>query len=321
MRSGQEWFGVDINGDPRLVIGWRPSRRVLTGARIELHQDTFIDLRLVASAALHRLAASTPVPYTHEAQPEAGEEYLRRALTHLQRSPRSATSEQTEVADLVQVVGHCDELDVVSANALADGDFAFYAICYPQDDSNETVAFVRALNPTRVLKKAAFVGRFAGSLRRVETPDLVLDSEIDLVLTGDELAILRRSAYDRLFADLDELAAAVPTNIIQLIQAMPLLPMADESLAVLTALGSELSSVARRLELLSGDDGLAEISPASLRAALEHHGEASHEWFNGSDELLLDRARAKNFLDVVEGRWWTSDFQRERRRADRFRKR
>ncbi|WP_431239263.1 hypothetical protein ACQ86B_06005 [Mycolicibacterium aichiense] len=221
----------------------------------------------------------------------------------------------------MQVVAKCDELEVVSANALADGDFAFYAICYPQENSNEVVAFVRALNPTRVLKKAAFVGRFAGSLRRVETPDLVLDSEIDLVLTIDELAILRRSAYDRLFADLDELAAAVPTNIVQLTQAMPSLPIAEESLAVLTALGSELSSVARRLELLSADDGLAEISPVSLRTALARHGESPDEWFNGSDEVLLDRERAKNFLDVVEGRWWTSDFQRERRRADRFRKR
>lgn len=281
--------------------------------------ETFEDLQSVAAAALQRLVASQPVAYGHDVLPETSEEYLRRSVTELRRSA-GTDGQDAEAADLVRVVAACDDLEVVSANNLAGGEFAFYALCYSQPNG-EVVGFIRAVNPAKVMKKAAFVGRFTGTLRRVQKPDLVLDAEVDLVLTHGELAILRRSAYDRLFADLDELAAAVPANVATLVTAMPSLLLAEASVEVLRGLGTQLSSVARRLERLPATDGLNSLTPENLRAVLRRHGEDPDLWFNDENQVLLDRDRAKEFLDVVEGRWWTADFQQERRRADRFRPR
>lgn len=324
MRSGNSWLAVETNFAPRLIVGWRPRPRELAAALVELHEDTFDDLRLVAQEALETLATADAIPFEHEALPEEREEYIRRSITDLPSAnvPDSDSDDSGNdgSAGLIKIVKECDQLPGISAGQLSEGDFAFYGIAYSQTDS-EMVGFIRAISPIRAMRKAAFWGRFSGSLRRVEKPDLMLDSEVDIVVTADELAILRRSAYDRLFSDLDELAAAVPQNVSALAEAMPLLGLTDDAKEVLNGLGTELRSVAKRLNRLHTVEGLSSLTPTSLREALQRHGEDSLPWFNEADELTLDRARAKEFIDLVEGRWWTSDFQQERRRADRFRRR
>jgi hypothetical protein len=230
VRNGRQWESVETNFEPRLFVGWRPRARQLTGGRVELHADTFDDLRQVARDALRSLADAEAIAFDYEVLPTAGEEYIRRSLDDLP-AVRSAegSGESAEDFDdsaaLVQLVRTCDDLQVVSAGQLANGDFALYGVVFPQSDG-EMVGFVRAVNPARAMKKAALWGRHAGALRRMEPPDLMLESEVDLVITGDELAIIRRSAYDRMFSDLDELAAAVPANVTALVAGIPALPIA-----------------------------------------------------------------------------------------------
>lgn len=323
MRDGDSWLAVETNFPPLLIVGWRPRPRQLSAAVVDLHIDTFDELRLVAQHALDTLASSQAIPFDHEAHPEEREEYIQRAITDLPTAVGlggSAEGSTDDSAGLIQIVKECDGLQSIEAGQLSEGHFTFYGIIYSQSDG-EMVGFIRAVNPVRVMRKAAFWGRYSGSLRRVEKPDLMLESDVDMVVTEDELAILRRSAYDRLFSDLDELAAAVPQNITELENAMPTLNLSDGARAALRDLGAELSSVAKRLNRLHTVPGLASLTPNLLRDALQRHGEDPLPWFNGVDELTLDRSRAKEFIDLVEGRWWTSDFQGEHRRADRFRRR
>jgi hypothetical protein len=298
------------------------------------------------------------VPYGPAVQPEPGEEYLRIAINELapraprrkppakkapkkgaiepvrhlddvatpdQEAPRPTTAavgtdEGEEIADLLRLVANPDDLPAVSAGQLRDGEFAFYSICIPQP-TGEVITIVRAVSPTRSLRRAAFFGRFAGSLRRVERPDLQLEDSVDLVITGDEIAVMNRGNFDRLFSDLDAVALAVPGHVLAVQTAMPQLPFAPGTADTLTALCQRLPSLAKRLAALANSPALATLTPSALRDALASHGENSGHWLDQADSLTLTEERAKEFLDLVEGRWWTSDFSAERRRADRFRKR
>ncbi|MFN6554745.1 hypothetical protein ACP6C3_30480 [Mycolicibacterium septicum] len=324
MRNGEDWLGIGTDSDPQLIVGWRPRARQLTGGRIDLHADTFEDLRAVVHDAMAYLASAEAIDFGHEVLPVAGEEYIRREIVDLpavhRAEPEEGGDDQDDSADLVRLIADCEGLTDITAGQLADGNFALYGIVFRQP-SGEMIGCVRAINPARTLKKAAFWGRFAGSLRRTQKPDLMLESEVDLVVTGSELAIIRRSAYDRLFSDLDELAAEVPANVAGFDVAMPELPFAEGTAEAIVELGTALSSVAKRLNRLPSQPGISAMTPSSLREVLAKHGEDPAEWFDHEDKLVLDRRRAKEFLDIAEGRWWTADFQQERRRADKFRAR
>jgi hypothetical protein len=232
----------------------------------------------------------------------------------------TTTDESSELADVLRIVRDPDSLPAVSAGQLQDGDFAFYAICFPQP-GGEVITMVRGMSPTRTLRRGAFFGRFAGSLRRAERPDLLLEAAVDLVITGDEVAILNRTAYDRLFSDLDTIALAVPGNVAAVSAAMPKLRFAPGTTEALTALCMRLPSLAKRLSGLANNPGLDSLDSVALRVALVSHNEDPDPWLDANGELTLTEDRARHFLDVVEGRWWTSDFTGERRRADRFRQR
>lgn len=326
MRTGKQWVdGVETSASPKLMMGWRPRARSLLGATVDLHEDTHEELRSVASAALERLAGMEPVPYGDAVLPTANEEYLVRPLEELRGGSDADTGsetneEESRLADVLALVDQVDQLDVLSAGQLRDGSFTFYAVVLPQLDG-ETVAFIRGTSPTRVLSRAAFFGRYSGSLRRSERPDLLLELDVDLVITRDEVAILRRSTYDRLFADLDELAAAVPSDIAALQSAMPELALAPGSAETLSSLCTRLPSFAKRLHRLALRTDLAVVTKVELELALGNHGENATDWLDQNGDVTLTDERARQYLDVLEGRWWTSDFTGERRRADAFRRR
>ena len=347
MRDGDAWMAVSTEQAPRLVLGWRPRPRRLMGARVEVHDDAADGLREVVAGALAQLASLSPVKFGPTVLAEPGEEYLRLPIGELpprapnRRPPLRAPAPQqgapstdvnrqdpaappheeaSELADLLRLVGAPDELETISAGQLQDGDFAFYGICFPQHDG-ELVTAIRGMSPTRTLRRGAFFGRFAGSLRRAERPDLLLEGAVDLVITGDEVAILNRTTFDRLFSDLDAVALAVPGAVAAVAVAMPNLQLTPGASQTLTDLCMRLPSLAKRLSALADSAGLDALSPDTLRSALKNHGEDPGPWLDEDDNLVLTEDRARQFLDVAEGRWWTSDFSGERRRADRYRPR
>lgn len=319
MRSARDWDDVVLTGAPRLVVGWRPRARRLDAARVEVHGDAEKHLRDIGAATLSRLAQLTAVPYGDAVLPEPGEEYMSISLQAYAAGPQDV-QDAAQVADLLRIVRDPDAVDTLSAERLREGSFVFYALCFPQPD-DEMIAAVRAVSPTRALRRASFWGRYAGTLRRVERPDVVLEDIVDLVVTDEEVAILNRTAYDRLFSDLDSLAAAVPADVAALAAAMPSLPFAPGSEDALTSLCTRLPSFAKRLHAIAARGDLALVDADALQAALAGHGEDAGHWLDQAGCLTLTEKRAKEFVDVIEGRWWTSDFTGERRRADRYRPR
>src|SRR5215218_3499357 len=189
-------FEIDVGGDPRLILGWRPAMRRLAGGRVRLRDDVFGSLRQVPEEARIRLASSRARPYQPTAELEEGEEHFlipigklpspprrRRRRSQVdgpvsaaagtgdgdEASPGGAASEESatlpQVADLVALTRQVDDLESIDAGRLAEGSFLFYGIVLPGPAGN--VAFIRRIDPVAVLRKGRAFFQYADALTAV----------------------------------------------------------------------------------------------------------------------------------------------------------
>lgn len=331
MKQPSEWSGLDLSGDPILVVGRRPKPRTLEGHVVDLHVETFGTMRVIANTTVAELVGRERLPWHPNADMIPGEQYLSIAVDDL---PTSRGSEQTDpagtsavanppladAADLIRLVLGPGELDNLNPAELADERFRFYAVAWERGDASGPVAFVSEYDPTTVLRKASSYFRFDGTLRSSERPDFTLNDRADLVVTREEVAILNPTAFDRLFADIRALLNDVPAYTAALKAAMTGLPLSSATEAAITQVCASKPSYARQLQNLSSSAGAGAITPASLRAALKRHGEDAKDFLkNGMLDIGIEQVGT--VLDVAEGRWYEADFTSEPRRAARWSRR
>lgn len=331
MKKPSEWSGLDLSGDPILVVGRRPKPRTLEGYVVDLHVETFGTMRGIASTTVAELVGRERLPWHPNADMIPGEQYLSILTGDL---PKSSAGEQhqaqgttsvaspplADAADLIRLVLGPGALDNLNPAQLLDERFRFYAVAWERGDGAGPVAFVSEYDPTTVLRKASSYFRFDGTLRSSEPPDFTLDDRADLVVTREEVAILNPTAFDRLFADIRALLNDVPAYTAALKAAMVGLPMSSATEAAFTQVCASKPSYARQLQNLSSSAGTGAITPASLRAALKRHGQdPKHFLTNGLLDIGIDQVGT--VLDVAEGRWYEADFTSEPRRAARWSRR
>jgi hypothetical protein len=328
------WADINLDGDPILVVGRRPGPKALEGFVVDLQVDTFGIIRDIARSTIEEITRCEPVDWHPNAEIEEGEQYLTVNVEGLPSPPRArnsaggdeALNEPTalptdphlrEAAALLRLVLVPGELNNLHPAHLDDSDFRFYAVVWEEGDAGQPVAFVSEYNPVMVLRKANSWFRFDGTLRLAAPPDFALDDRGDLIVTGEEIAVLRPAAFDHLFSDIRALLNDVPENIIGLQKAFTRLPISDESQKSVEAVCATRPTFARRLQELAMSSHAAEITPARLNAALRRHGEEPTDFIrNGRVEIT--RAEVGPFLDVLEGRWYEADFTSEPRRAARW---
>lgn len=331
MKQPSEWNGLDLSGDPILVVGRRPKPRTLEGYVVDLHVETFETMREIANTTASELVGRTRLPWHPNADMIPGEQYLSIEVDDLP-TPRSteqsepdgtslvASSPLADAADLIRLVLGPGELDNLNPAQLVEQRFRFYAVTWERGDTAGPVAFVSEYDPTTVLRKASSYFRFDGTLRSSEPPDFTLDDRADLVVTREEVAILNPTAFDRLFADIRALLNDVPAYTTALKAAMTGLPLSSASEAAITQVCASKPSYARQLQNLSSSAGAGSITPTSLRAALKRHGEDPRQFLrNGVLDIGIEQVGT--VLDVAEGRWYEADFTSEPRRAARWSRR
>lgn len=321
-RRGQEWTSLVLGQrGPQLVIGWRPRPQQLEAARVELHQSIGAALRDIATETVSGLGNRAYVEYSTYATPDPGEEYLSLPRAQLPMSASATSDETAQVATLLRLLADPAELHVLHANELRDGSFLFYAVALASAEE-EPLLFVKQLNPTGLLRRAAVFGHLSGTLRRVDKPDLAFAYDFDVVITRDELVVLNKTAFDRLFNDLQLTAAQVPIDITELRAALGTrLSLSPAAEASLTAACSKRITFAKRLHRLVEQGNYGKLDTASFREALDSHSEASADYLDADGRVSVTESRVGHLLDIFEGRWWTSDFTHQRRRADAFRPR
>ncbi len=340
-------FEIDVEKDPRLILGWRPSIRRLAGGRVRLRDDVFRSLKQVSEEALVRLASSRARPYQPTAELEEGEEHFVIPIGELPEPPRrrrrrsraegsdaetgtadgdeaslggaasNACATLPEVADLVALTRQVDDLESLDAGRLAEGSFLFYGIVLPGPAGN--VAFIRRMDPVAVLRKGRAFFQYADALTAIGRPDFMLYPDVDLVIGPTAIAAFRKSALDQLLSDvrfvLQDVRASVSAVQASLASKVPLTPATQDALEKYC---STRPSLAARLRTLPARIEQIAFTPVLVWKALDRHGEDPSLLVNTTGEFDFAGEEVQAFLDVVEGRWFEDEFSDERRRADRY---
>lgn len=325
-----EWEDIDFAEDPRLVIGSRAGARGLAGRRVELHEDVFADLAAICRPVLATLRDGIARPYTPYAQLEVGEEYFWTAVDRLpERPPRrrrrrdsktdetGGEAEDTTGADLIRIVQGVDDLASITVSQLRSARYLFYAICWPVPSS--FVGFVKKADPRRVLTGGRRFFVYGNALKTADTPDLVLEPDIDVVVAPAQVAALRPSAYATLLSDIQVALSTVPSNVRAVAKKLP----ADLALASEAALALETAckgrvSYARRLDALTTRLDQVELTRDRFRRELRRQGINRALLLNDAGELMFASDQVGLLLDVLEGRYYEDQLGHEQRRADRF---
>ncbi len=335
-----EWPRVDFEADPRLVLGGRPRKGRLGGQRVDVHEDVFADLRSVGETAYQLLAATTARAYDPNATLEVGEQHFlipiselpKRALDkrvdeaiperQASRVPPSGQSgtPTDEVSDLIEMIQGVDQLEAASRPQVRESEYLFYAICWPCP--NGFLGFVKKSNPRKALHAGRKFYKFEDTLKSVSTPDLALDSDVDVIISPTLVAGFSAIPIKDLFADIRIVFDGVRTNVgaIQsdLENAIPLL---DESAAALTNVGERKLSVARRIYHLPSRLSAIGLTLEKFRSELTKQCVDESLLVDSDGQLDFGPDRVELFLDVVEGRFYRDGLGGEDRRADRFSRR
>jgi hypothetical protein len=168
----------------------------------------------------------------------------------------------------------------------------------PHPPSVRRIGFVRQTDPHRVARAGGLTALFGQEgLRRLEDPAFVFEAGFDLVISPDEVAVLRLEAFNRMFADLNTLALAAPANASKIAGMVgQVVPAAVEALA--------RAAAARRS---SRSPGLSPPRVCAGRSAVPRCAAAfagnvqrslrNESYFSGMDEF-----RARRVVDSLRDR-------------------
>lgn len=326
---------ADLTGEPTFLVGWRKGKRLLAG-KVPVHEDVFDDLRGVCEKAQSLIARYDKRVYEPEAQLEKGEQYFviptsdlpsppsgRHAHPQLSKEAQSDGEEPEDeleaVSDIVALVGS-SELEEIPATSLKDGSFSFYALVWPQE--NGVAAFIKKTSPTALIRPGYVYLKWGNTLKKIESPDLVLHSTVDVIITPDRVYALDQTAFQQLFADVKITLQDVPQKVRALAAVLPEdSPLSAAAMATLVTHCGTRPSHAARLRRLAPRLAELELSGEKIRAVLEKHGVDPATFLNEKNEFDFAASDVGKFLDMLDGRWFADDLSGEPRRADRFSRR
>lgn len=324
MAEPSEWANLKLTREVTLVLGYRPrpGTKELVSKRVELKKDLQERLAVAATGWLQDLQTRTRVSYQSDLHLDP-DEYLSTSITELV-SHAPTTSEQLEPE-----VTPSSELHSILINAFESDDwftaselkraFLFYAIAVRSEDGG-TVAFVRQTGPQRVAKTGGWITAFDNTLREMEDPVFVLEPDTDLVVHGDDVAVLRPLAFERLFADLELSRELIPQHVETITDS---LPCTAEFSANLEASSGKKVRARRLLRDISAftPEQWAVRTTARIREVLKQRELAPSDFFDDAGNLAAEGAQIQVFLEVIASRYFTSDFDEEEMRADKVRRR
>jgi hypothetical protein len=247
------------------------------------------------------------------------DEYLAIPVTELADAVAdSSVTDDDEAAGLsdLQRLVTTPGLESLSSRELRDGRYLFYAVICTVRRTRQRLGFVRQTDPHKVARAGGLMTLFGEQgLRRLEDPVFVFEAGFDLVISPDEVAVLRLEAFNRMFADLNTLALAAPANAGKIAGMVG--QVAPEAVEALARAGAARPSVARRLQRLARDGAVPRVAPADLSQAVSKHGLDPAQIVAG-EEITFSQEQAMVFLDLIEQLYYETDFTGEHRRSDRY---
>lgn len=315
-----DWRDVNVDGDPRFVLGWRGGTKKIKAQRVDVGEDLFDELRSIARSALDAIEEREAKPYAPFGA-ITKDDYFDIDVTDLPRKRDRRKREDDPAAyslsSAITMITATDEHAVMTAEELRE--------CKPPDlyaivfkSKHEYVGFVRNVSPQKPLKPGWKFLRYGDTLRKLEPPDLAIDDAIDMVITEQRCAVLSSGAFDKLFGDVKVAFQHVPENAKTVADALKgTLPLSPGSLDRLRERCGRRLTDARRLDHIVRErqDALEAMTRSQITGLLAKRGLA-HTVNEGALDLQEDEV--SEFLDVVEGRLFTDDLTQEEKRADAY---
>lgn len=320
--GGNQGTVPNFAADPTFLVGRKKSSGLFETFRVDIHQDTFDAFRDPCLDAWARCdGGGFARPYQPYGDLEADEYFvlpigdLPERKQGRRPAPGQADTRPSEAASLVRMVADAVDHKVLTAAALPEVNLNFYAICFRSVDDTATIGFVRQCSPHKALRAGHRYFVFGQKLKRLAEPDLVIDPSIDIVVTVDELKVLRRQAVDSLLLDVKMVFAEVPKNAASLRAHLAGLNVTDDAIAAVQSLCGRNTRGAKRLFEWSSGPGSAAPNARRLRSALREHG---LDRLLSTGVLDFDESDVHDVLDCLSDRLYAGSITGELRRADRY---
>lgn len=303
---------------------------------VELKVEVSDELREACEDTLSDLASRTPKPYSSLGDAAGDEflsltigdpaedEFLSLTVRHHDDDDEHADKnaipvdleEMLSAADIVQLsLDAFAATDFLTRDQLFEGGWLFYAVVVEVVDEEEPIAFVRQYNPQRGIKPGRLLGAYSDALARIDDPVFIFDLAFDVVVASDEVAVLKKTAFQRVFADVNVVASEVPADIRSL-ESQLKVGIGTESRNMLTATCQQKLRLAARLKKLARQPHLKLVTSDSLRTAITKHGLKPGCFGAGTSIELSATDDVRVLLDVLEKRYYEEDFTGEHMRAD-----
>lgn len=247
------------NADATLIVAQRTNR--LKGYRIGMHVDVAKALRKAAADTVAAIEARTAVTFAADIDYDPTSQYLEvpAALLTVVR-PAAPDSDdgamptgQAQPASTVEtdpeahaVIGQGSSLPLLKAAELGRRTFAFYALLVGNTPESR-MAFVTQWNPHRLGLSGKILTAFGDQLRRIGQPLLAFESLFHMVVTPDGIAVLNKSAFEKVFRDVETMQARVPVWAAHVEAALPLDDASLGCLAEVCAKNMRVAAKARSL--------------------------------------------------------------------------
>jgi hypothetical protein len=315
---GTNWSMVTLAPGAELLVGWRPRRARLDAAAVELSQEVAREMQSMCVGTLSRLGDLIRRPFSGAPYIEPGEEYLAVSTIELAKTAALAHGGEDDVTGLsdLQSLVTTPGLAPLSRDDLQNGRYLFYAVICTEQGSGRRIGFVRQTDPHRVAKVGGFTALFGQEgLRRLEDPVFIFEADFDLVVSAEEIAILRLEAFNRMFADLNALALAAPANAEKIAQIIG--QVSPPAVDALVRAAHARPSIARRLQRLAQTGAVPSLTPTDLSRAMVKH-ELDPAQLVDDNKITFSEEQAAIFLDLIEQLYYETDFTGEHRRSDRY---
>jgi hypothetical protein len=334
-RTPAEWKSLALADDLVLLLGWRPRPKHLTAARLETNSDVADELRALCQDTLDGLGLLSGRPYEEPSILEKGEEFFTLKVKALAPAPQPKTAgsgrpgqagvpdtdaegdeEERQVADLINLVGRASALDPLSPGQAQNGRFLFYAVVCA-DGVGNPVTFVKQSSRIRVARPGRLVAMYSDRLSRIEQPVFAFPEDFDLVLAGEDLAVLRSEAYLGLFTDIEVLREAVP-QLVNSLQGKLQVELSRASLEVIEQQCALKPSLAKRLRRLANQPWLDQVTSEALWKEMNALPGLPGEITLSGNSLVVTEVGVGVLLGLIEQVYWVGAFDHQLRQAQAY---
>ncbi|MDA8046724.1 MAG: hypothetical protein M0Z30_16025 [Actinomycetota bacterium] len=299
------------DADATLIVAQRTNR--LKGYRIGMHADVARALRRAAVDTVAAIEARTSVTFAADIDYDPATQYLEvpAALLTVAQPPQSAadgappggqaTPTVETDPEAHAVISQGSSLPLLKAGELGRRTFAFYALIVGNTPENRT-AFVTQWNPHRLGLSGKILTAFGDQLRRIGQPLLAFESLFHMVVIPDGIAVLNKSAFEKVFRDVETMQARVPVWAAHVEAALPL---DDASLGCLAEVCGRNKRVAAKARSLFESGVLKDraITGAMLAEEMRRQ-DLDADRMVKEDKLVIDDTDVPVLLKLLdEGLW------------------